>query len=87
MTVCSKSNEHRIRGNRNDNGLLIEKMVADDKVSYLEATTQFMEENSLPFNDFAKYLPQVVIDKIKMECIKDNVFRRGVVETPVVLDI
>ena len=46
--------------------------------SYLEATSQWMEERSIPENMFARYVPHVIIEKIKLETVEDGLLRPSV---------
>lgn len=83
MTVCSMSNDIVVKAtNKTTNGLAIEKMVLEEGMTYLEATTQFVEENSIEYSQYSKYIPISIIDKIKQECIVNRTFRKGVVEEP-----
>lgn len=68
--------------NKTTNGLAIEKLVSEDGLTYLEATTQFIEENSIEYNNYQKYIPATIVDKIKQECIINRTFRKGVVDEP-----
>lgn len=56
-------------------GLEIEKMVRDQHLTYLEATTAYMEENNIEISQLNSYISTAIIDKIGLECIDTNVFR------------
>ena len=60
---------------KQQNAFAIEAIVAKGELGYLEATTLFLEENSIPEGLFAKYIPQGIIDKIKNEAIDDKLLR------------
>lgn len=60
---------------KQSNGFSIEKLVVDEQLSYLEATSRWMEENSIPEGNYSRFVPQLIIDKIKDEAIKENVLR------------
>lgn len=64
---------------RQENGFIIEKMVEEFGMSYLEATTAFLEENSIPETQFAKFIPSGIIEKIQSEAIDKNLLRPSVV--------
>lgn len=66
--------------NITNNGNIIEEFVWMEDVTYLEATTRFLEENDININDMSKYVPSIIIDKIKDECIKNNMVRPSIVE-------
>lgn len=68
--------------NKTANGLVIERLVSEEGLSYLEATTQFIEENSIDYVNYMKYIPMTVVEKIKQECIVNRTFRKGVVDEP-----
>ena len=60
-----------------------ELAVKHDKVeqfgmSYLEATTAFLEENSIPETQFAKFIPTGIVEKITSEAIDENMLRPSV---------
>lgn len=60
---------------KTNNGFDIEALVEKQGMSYLEATTHWLEENSLPESTFNKYIPQTIVDKIAAEAIDDNLLR------------
>lgn len=60
---------------KQQNAFTIEAIVAQGELSYLEAVTQFLEENSIPEGLYAKYIPTGLIDKIKNEAIDDKLLR------------
>ncbi|UNA02344.1 late promoter transcription accessory protein [Cronobacter phage vB_Cdu_VP8] len=64
-----------------ENGLSIERAMAEDpNLSYLEATMQWIEENSIDPVQYAKYIPQAMVDKIKHEAIENNWLRPSMKE-------
>lgn len=63
-----------------NNGLIIEQYVADG-MSYLEATTTWLEENSVLPTQYNKYIPPAIIDKITKEVLDDNVFRPSIAKS------
>ena len=46
------------------NGFAIESMVTELGMGYLEAKTQWLEENSIPEGYFRRYIPPAIIEKI-----------------------
>lgn len=63
---------------RQENGFLIESMVEEFGMSYLEATTAWLEENSIPETQFAKFIPSGIIEKITSEALDENLLRPSV---------
>lgn len=53
----------------------IDELVEKDHLSYLEATTQWMEERSIPENMFSKYVPSTIVEKIKIEVVEDGILK------------
>ena len=83
MIGCSMLNDHAVKAaNKTANGLAIEKLVVEEGLTYLEATTQFVEENSIEYGHFQKYIPVSIIDKITQECIVNRTLRKGVIDEP-----
>lgn len=66
---------------KQQNAFLIESVVANFKMTYLEATTAFLEENSIPESQFGRYIPQGIIDKIKNEALDNKMLRPSVART------
>lgn len=52
----------------------IDEIVAQGS-SYLEATSQWLQENSIPESQVHKYVPQPIIEKITVECIDEGLLR------------
>ena len=52
----------------------IDELVATG-LTYLEATSHWMEERSIPENMFVKYVPSTIVEKIKIETIEDGLLR------------
>ncbi|UPW39416.1 late promoter transcription accessory protein [Escherichia phage vB_EcoM_ESCO47] len=63
---------------RQENGFLIESMVNQYGMTYLEATTAFLEENSIPETQFAKFIPSGIIEKITSEAVDENMLRPSI---------
>ena len=62
--------------NKVANGLAIEQIMASDtSLSYLESTMQWIEENSIDPVQYAKFIPQAMVDKIKHEAIENDWLR------------
>ncbi|QQK88190.1 late transcriptional regulator [Providencia phage PSTRCR_127] len=82
MTVCSQEIDVKLNIllDKQDNGLAIEQLVKDG-ASYLEATTHWMEENSIPPTQYNKYIPAAIVDKITQEAIDNNEFRPTLART------
>ncbi|WJZ28143.1 late promoter transcriptional regulator [Serratia phage 92A1] len=91
MTACSHQN--KIVGtvpNTAESGLLdkthaglaIEQMLVNDSsLGYLEATVQWMEENSIEPSQFKRYIPQAIIDKIEHEAKSNQMLRPSVIKS------
>ncbi|QEG13311.1 putative late promoter transcription accessory protein [Klebsiella phage vB_KaeM_KaAlpha] len=60
---------------KQNNGFAIEALVNEHGMSYLEAATHWLEENSFPETAFAKYIPGNIIEKIMSEALDDNLLR------------
>lgn len=56
----------------------IEALVLSEGFSYLEAVSQWMEERSIPENQYQKYVPDTVIERLKAEVIEDRVMKPSV---------
>ena len=61
------------------NGLQIEALVKSEDYSYLEATIYWLESNSLSETSYNKYVPNVIIDKIKLEVKEYNLVRPSII--------
>ncbi|ARW57670.1 late transcriptional regulator [Kosakonia phage Kc304] len=66
---------------KQQNGFDIEKLVAETGSSYLEVTTAWLEENSIPEGQFARFIPTGIIDKIMSEAIDDHMLRPSMART------
>ena len=53
----------------------IEALVQAENLSYLEAVTWWMEERSIPENQFAKYIPEAIIETLKAEVVDDRILK------------
>lgn len=56
----------------------IDTLVETEYLTYLEATTRWMEENSVPENMYSKYVPSTIVEKIKLEVVADGILRPSV---------
>lgn len=65
-------------GNKTEVGLHIEKIALDERLSYLDATLQWLEENNIDFGMLNKVVPRAIIDKIKIEAIDGNMLRPSI---------
>lgn len=63
------------------NGFAIEELVNKNDLSYLEATARWLDENSIPEGNHARYVPTVIIDKIRDEAINDKLLRPSMSKT------
>lgn len=79
MTLCSQNNNIDIE-DPTIVGALIEQKVKEG-ASYIEASTNWMEENSIPYNMCSKYLPGAIIDKITKEALENDELRPSVRKT------
>lgn len=57
------------------NGFAIEKLVELEGLGYLEATTQWLEENSIPEGNFNRFIPSGIIEKIMSEAVDEHMLR------------
>ncbi|AZU98709.1 late promoter transcription accessory protein [Acinetobacter phage vB_AbaM_PhT2] len=53
----------------------ITALVNTEGLSYLEAVSWWMEERSIPENQFAKYIPETIIEQLKSEALDDNLLK------------
>lgn len=65
-------------GNKTEVGLYIENLVRSENVTYMEATLQWMDENSIEYPMLSKVVPRAIIDKISGEAIENNMLRPSV---------
>ncbi|QQG32240.1 hypothetical protein CkP1_0261 [Citrobacter phage CkP1] len=63
---------------KQQNAFTIESIVEEQGLGYLEATTAWMEENSIPETQFSKYIPSGIIEKIRSEAIDENLLRPSI---------
>lgn len=63
---------------KHENGIEIEKMVDELQLTYLEAATAWLEENSIPETQFNKFIPAGIVEKIMSEAIDENLLRPSV---------
>lgn len=86
MTLFSLNDESPLKEKANvdelldkqQNGFTIEALVNEQSLGYLEATTAWMEENSIPETQFSKYIPSGIIEKIRSEAIDEHMLRPSV---------
>lgn len=71
----------QVSHNKQQIGFLIEAMVQEQGMSYLQATTAWLEENSIPEGQFARFVPSAIVDKIMNEAIDDNMLRPSMART------
>lgn len=89
MTACSQQNN--IAGlstpsssesgllDKTHAGLAIEQILSNDtSLTYLQATIQWMEENSIEPSQYKRYIPQAIVDKIQNEALEGNMLRPSV---------
>lgn len=81
MTPSSQPNNVNTLLDKQDNGLFIEQMVNEQNMTYLQATTHWLEENSINFNQYAKYIPDAIIEKLTQESLANNEFRPSFART------
>lgn len=67
-------------GNKTEVGLYIENLVAREGATYMEATLQWLDENSIDYSMLNRTVPRAIIDKIRDEAIKGNMLRPSVAE-------
>lgn len=68
-------------GNKTEVGLYIENLVASEGATYMEATLQWMDENSIDYSMLNKTVPKAIIDKISDEALKNNLLRPSVAKS------
>lgn len=62
-------------GNKTEVGLYIENLVKSDGLTYMQATVQWMDENSIDYSLLNRTVPRAVIDKIRDEALTQNMLR------------
>lgn len=82
MTLFSQENDDtapkavlQVHMNKQENGFEIESLIKKYGLTYLEATTQWLEENSIPEAQFARYIPGIIIEQISNEAVDENLLR------------
>lgn len=63
------------------NGFAIEAIVAQGELGYLQATSQWLEENSIPEGNFNRFIPSTIIEKIKAEAVNEYMLRPSMSKT------
>lgn len=53
----------------------ISALVKQEGLSYLEAVSWWMEERSIPENQFAKYIPDSIVELLKSEVLEDRLLK------------
>lgn len=86
MTQCSPDLNYKSESvvdlsDKQSNGMAIESMVRKDGEGYLAATVAWMEENSIAESSFTRYIPNAIIDKIKLEAKENNFLRPSMLKT------
>lgn len=66
---------------KQQNGFEIEALVTEYGMTFLEATTHWLEENSIPETQFNRFIPTIVIDKIMAEAVQENMLRPSMSRT------
>lgn len=61
-------------------GEQIEEWVSTGEYSYLEAATRWLDENNFPESHFGKYIPDIIVEKIKQEAIDNRSLRPSFAE-------
>lgn len=87
MTLFSRNDEYSSdiefnldAENITNNGNIIEEFVWMEDVSYLEATTRFLLENDININEINKYVPSIIIDKIKKEALDNGLVKPSIIK-------
>ena len=63
---------------KQQNGFNIEKLVKEEDMGYIEATVYWLETNSLAESSYQRYIPNAIIDKIKLEVVENNILRPSI---------
>lgn len=63
------------------NGFAIEAIVAEGELGYLQATSQWLEENSIPEGNFNRFIPSTIVEKIKAEAVNEYMLRPSISKT------
>ena len=51
------------------------QLMKSECIGYLQATTQWMEERSLPMNHFYRYIPETIVELISREAAEENMLK------------
>lgn len=57
--------------------IIIETLVRDDKLSYVDAIVHWCEQNEMEVETAAKLISPVIKEKMMRECIELNIFKGG----------
>ena len=58
----------------------IQNIVDSQHIGYLEAVIQWMEENSIPENNYNKYISESIVELIREEVIRENRIKPSLVK-------
>lgn len=53
----------------------IHQLMLSEGLGYLHAVTTWMEERSLPMSQYAKYIPEILIEQVKKEATEENMLK------------
>lgn len=53
----------------------IDTLIQDHELSVLEACSWWLEERSIPETQFARYIPEQIIERLKSEAIEDGTLK------------
>lgn len=86
MTASLINNDEKIDDlnslfDKQANGFAIEAIVAEGELGYLQATSQWLEENSIPEGNFNRFIPSTIIEKIKAEAVNEYMLRPSMSKT------
>lgn len=80
---CSTNEVHKIIRDataKQEITATIERQVQSEGCLYLEAASQWMDENGYPESQFSKHLPTSIIEKIRIEAVQENLLRPSLAE-------
>lgn len=58
-----------------ENARQIEAWVREEGMTYVEATSRWLDENGLDETVYHKHIPEPILEKIRMEVVEDNAVR------------
>ena len=62
-----------------ENARQIEMWVRDEGMTYVEATSRWLDENGLDETVYHKHIPEPILEKIRIEVAEDNIVRPSVI--------